>query len=147
MRIRSIDCFDDYIKFNGIIVDGVSFLDSDQIALLYHAVNGNISELHTMFHQIGVVFDDIVTFREDYISYSVKNHVLSLSKLSSGERFLLFLLACKKLNMMVIAIGLFERLGKRLINVVYDNLQDYNNLIILLVNTHLNKKFFPWKEN
>lgn len=41
----------------------------------------------------------------------------------------------------MLAIGLFERLGKRLTDVVYDNFLDYNNLVVLVSNVYLNKKF------
>lgn len=71
-----------------------------------------------MFHQIGVKFDKIQIMEEGYIAYSVNGKVLSLSKLSSGERFILYLLACKILNKKVLAIELFERLGKRLTDVI-----------------------------
>lgn len=84
--------------------------------------------------------------QEDYIAYSVNNKTLSLSKLSSEERFILFLMACKKIDASVLAIGLFERLGKRLTDVVYNNLIDYNNLVVLLSNVYLNKKFSQWME-
>jgi len=146
MHIRSIEHFSDYVSFNGNVLNGVSFLDSDQVALIYNVCNGSALELNIMFNQIGVKFDDISIMREDYIAYSVNDKVLSLSKLSSGERFILFLMACKKMNSPVLAIGLFERLSKRLTDVVYNNFKDYDNLIILLSNVYLSKKFFQWME-
>lgn len=146
MIIRSIEHFNDYVSFNGIVVNGISFLDSDQVAFIYKVCNGNMLNLGTMFNQIGIKFDRIQIMQEDYIAYSVNNKTLSLSKLSSGERFILFLMACKKIDASVLAIGLFERLGKRLTDVVYNNLIDYNNLVVLLSNVYLNKKFSQWME-
>lgn len=141
MLIRNIKHFNDYVSFNGTVINGVSFLDSDQVAFIYKVCDGDMSNLCSMFNQIGIKFDSIQIMQEDYIAYSVNNKTLSLSKLSSGERFILYLLACKKVDISVLAIGLFERLGKRLTDVVYDNFLDYNNLVVLLSNVYLNKKF------
>lgn len=146
MFIRSIEHFNDYVNFTGMVVNGVSFLDSDQIAFIYRVCDSNVPELSTMFNKIGIKFDKIQIMQEDYIAYSVDGKILSLSKLSSGERFILYLMACKKVDISVLAIGLFERLGKRLTDVVYEELRDYRNLIVLLSNVYLNKKFLQLME-
>lgn len=141
MIIRSIDHWDDFAGFNGIVVNGVSFLDLKQIALVYKACGGNKEMLCDLFHRVGIKFDDINILQEDYISYCVNGKMLPLSKLSSGERFILYLIACKVTDTSVLAVGLLERLGDQLMDVVYKELKDYNNLIILWVNASYNKKF------
>lgn len=141
MVIRSIDYWDSYAGFKGVIVDGVSFLDSKQTSLVYKACNGSKDTLCNLFHRVGIKFDDINILQEDYISYCVNGEILPLSKLSSGERFVLYLVACKKTNTPVLAVGLFERLGNRLADIVYEELRDYANLIILWSNASYDTKF------
>ena len=75
------------------------------------------------------------------VSYKVNNIWLSLADLSSGERNLLYLLACKRLNRKVILWGLFERLGERLTNLALTELKDYENLIIVVCNVILPREY------
>mgnify|MGYP001129350366 CR=1 FL=1 len=146
MIIKSYSTWKNYDNFKGEIVDGVSFLVSDQIVNVYDACCGDIDKLINMFKIVGVKFDHINVMMKSCISYSVDGLDLTLADLSSGERFVLYLLACKKLKEEVLAIGLFEILGSRLMNVVYEELRDYENLTILLFNTCLDLKFNPYME-
>lgn len=67
--------------------------------------------------------------------------------MSSGERFVLYLIACKINNISVLAISLFERIGDRLMNMVYNELGDYDNLTVLWVNASYPKSFMQyWRD-
>lgn len=58
-----------------------------------------------------------------------------LADLSSGERLLLYLLACKnKGENGILVRSLFERLGSRLTKVVKNNLFSYNGLVVVYYN-------------
>lgn len=140
MIIKDIKCWDTYVGLKTII-DGVTFLNSKEISLIYKACDGSISKLCTLFNSIGIEYDKIDIMQKSYISYSIGENNLSLSQLSSGERFLLYLLACRETNTEIVAVGLFERLGDRLTEVVYDELRDFNGLTILLANVCLDLKF------
>lgn len=61
MIIRDIKHWNSYASFNGIVVNGVSFLDSDQISLVYRACNANKNMLCDLFDKIGIKYDDIST--------------------------------------------------------------------------------------
>ena len=109
--------------------DGVTFLDADQRKTVIDACGKNVDILKNWFNTIKVNYNNWVIHDND-ISYSINNASdLTMSDLSSGERFLLFLLACKTLNMPLIAAGLFERTGNRLENIATNIIRDYDNLI------------------
>lgn len=59
MIIRDIKHWNSYASFNGIVVNGVSFLDSDQISSVYRACNANKNMLCDLFDKIGIKYDDI----------------------------------------------------------------------------------------
>lgn len=146
MIIRKNKTWNNYNTFKGEILDGISFLESRQTTIVYDACCGDINKLITMFKIVGIKFDHINVMMKSCISYSVDGLDLTLADLSSGERFVLYLLACKKLKEEVLAIALFEVLGDRLMNVVYDYLTDYDSLIILLMNVCLDPKFNQYME-
>lgn len=146
MIIRNYSTWKNYNNFKGEIVDGVSFLESDQMAIVYEACNGSKEKVAEMFKKIGIKFERINVVMRSCISYSVDGIDLTLADLSSGERFVLFLMACKKLKEEVLAIGLFEILGDRLMDVVYEELRYYSGLTVLLFNVCLDLKFNPYME-
>lgn len=146
MIIKNYSTWKNYNNFKGEIVDGVSFLESDQIANVYKACDGDKEMVCDLFRRVGIKFESINVMLKSCISYSVNGVDLTLADLSAGERFLLYLLTCKVLKEEVLAVGLFEILGSRLMNVVYEELRDYENLTILLFNACLDPKFNPYME-
>ncbi len=115
-------------------VDGITFLSIDECKVVLEASNNNLETIKKWFDLIGVKYDDININNGTYITYSVNKNVLQLADLSSGERYILYLMACKSLNKKVIANGLFERLCSRLQKVVCNELVDYDNLIVVYYN-------------
>ena len=95
------------------------------------------------FKIIGIKYDSI-SINGNAILYKVGDKELGLSDLSSGERLILYLLACKVSDKPIVVQSLFERLGNRLEQVVYDNLLDYKSLTVILYNAYIQKAFDPY---
>lgn len=123
-------------------VNGISFLDSEQIMIVLDAV-ANKNTIKGWFDKIGINYSDIKLYN-NMIFYKIKNQWLPISELSSGEKYLLYLFACKQLKREVIALGLFERIGGRLESVVLKELWDYRSLTIVVYNVILPKEFAPY---
>lgn len=138
MKIIRIDNIkDDTILQRMSYINGVTFLDIDQRKTVIDACNKDVNTLKSWFKIIKINYNDIVIHDND-VSYSVNNTSdLTLSDLSSGEKFLLYLLACKATEQPLIAAGLFERLGSRLEGVATNIIKDYDKLILIYYNAYL----------
>ena len=131
MKIIDIRYVDDSVFMNKSVKNNVLFLNSDDCKFIYEASNGNIDVIKNWFNIIGVCYDDVY-FIGKLLVYKVDDVVLALPDLSSGERFILYLLACKYVNKEVIVVSLFERLGSRLERVVYNEFKDYDLLTVII---------------
>lgn len=120
-------------------IDGVTFLLSDEHELVKEAAV-NVETIKKWFDIVGIKYDNINMIGNRFI-YNIGDKQMDLSELSSGERYIIYLLACKKLGKHVIAQGLFERMGSRLEGVIFNNLMDYENLIVVTYNAILTKEF------
>lgn len=137
MRIIDVENIKDSSVFRKThTIDGVTFLNIDECNLVLEASNNNLDVIKGWFDLIGIKYQDIVINNGNHIIYFVNNHSLQLADLSSGERYILYLIACKKLKKKVIANGLFERLCSRLQKVVCNELADYDNLIVVYYNDY-----------
>lgn len=140
MKIIDIKNVDDSIFQKNNLIKGVSFLDMEDCMFIYTASKGSISVIKSWFDKIGVIYDSIY-FVGKMVVYTVQNVELTLSNLSSGERYILYLLACKNVNKKVIAVSLFERLGSRLEHVVYNEFKDYDFLVVITYNFIIDPDF------
>ncbi len=135
MRIIDVEDIKDASVFRKTYtVDGITFLSLDECKVVLEASNNNLETIKKWFDLIGVKYDDININNGTYITYSVNKNILQLADLSSGERYVLYLMACKNLKKKVIANGLFERLCSRLQKVVCNELADYDNLVVVYYN-------------
>lgn len=141
--IKYQDIKDDGIFQKKEVISDINFLTSEEGMEVLQAANSDINTLEKWFYIIGIKHDSI-KINGQQIVYSVGNVELSLAQLSSGERILLYLLACKVSNKPIIVKSLFERMGNRLENVVYNNLTDYENLTIILYNADIKPEFTPY---
>ncbi|MCM1222807.1 MAG: hypothetical protein NC548_50955 [Lachnospiraceae bacterium] len=130
------------------VIDGISFLNRDDQKFIVDAANHDIDKIKEWFNIIGIKRDDISIMADNYIVYTVNGKTLMISDLSSGERLLLYTLACREVNKQgIILKSLFERLGSRLTKVAEEVLKDYNNIIVIWYNTRpLSLKQFEVKE-
>lgn len=119
-----------YTKY--VIIDGMSFTDREDCQLVIDAANSNIETIKKWFDIIGIKYSNIKIV-SSYAIYTVgDNKDLMLADLSSGERLLLYILACKTLNKQNLLVqSLFERLGTRLTDVCYDIIRDYEDLTVV----------------
>lgn len=121
-------------------VKKVTFLGRYKCDKVLKASKFNTNKIKEWFNAIGIKYTDIKIDGNEIIYYR-DNVQLKLSELSSGEAYILYLLASKILEDKVLAIGLFERLGKRLEDVVYKELLNYENLIIVRTNYIIPSKY------
>lgn len=130
------------------VIDGISFLNRDDQKFIVDAANHNTDKIEEWFSIIGIKHDNISIMADNYVVYTVNNKTLMVSDLSSGERLLLYTLACREVNKQnIILKSLFERLGSRLTKVAEGILKDYNNVIVIWYNTRpLSLKQFEVKE-
>lgn len=102
---------------------------------ILEAAHYDINTITEWFNTIGIEYSNIEIITNGYIIYKVKEESLMLADLSSGERLLLYLLACKnKGENGILVRSLFERLGSRLTKVVKNNLFSYNGLVVVYYN-------------
>lgn len=135
----------EFIRRN-YVIDNVSFLSRDECTFIYNSCDKDINILKCWFDKIGIVYNNLF-FIGDSVFYTIDNMQFCLSDLSSGERYLLYLMACKKVNKEVVALSLFERLGGALEDVVYNEFKDYNNLTVVVFSFIINPKFkYLYKE-
>jgi hypothetical protein len=141
MKIIYVDDIKDQSILKRIeTINGVYFMDKEQCNVIISAANNSIDTLKEWFNIIGIQYDNIKIINENIV-YTVNKKDLYLADLSSGERYILYLLACKQLNANIIAEGLLERLGNRLRNVVKEHLTNYSNLIVVYYNSYINSEF------
>lgn len=144
MRIIKIqDIKDDSILLSKTVIDGVTFLIYQECLEVVQAANFELCTVEKWFKIIGIKYDSI-SINGNAILYKVGDKELGLSDLSSGERLILYLLACKVSDKPIVVQSLFERLGNRLEQVVYDNLLDYKSLTVILYNAYIQKAFDPY---
>lgn len=138
---------DDSILQKRDFISSVTFIDSDTCNTVAEACSHGVNTLKSWFNTIGIEYTKIIIVHNT-IRYVVDGIVLSLSDLSSGERYMLYLLACKQLHKELIAGGLFERLGSRLETVATNIVKDYDELTIIVYNAYIPKelKQFEVKE-
>lgn len=133
MRIIRINDIKDITIFQRLhTVNNITFLQHEQIHLVIDAAN-DVDTLKMYFDKVGIKYDDLM-IAQGIIMYCVDGVWLPISELSGGERYILYLLACKKSELKVIAHGLFECLGDRLTNIALNEFSDYKNLIIVQYN-------------
>lgn len=133
MKILDIKYVDDKLLNSESVKDEVLFLNSDECRFIYEASNGNITTVENWFKVIGIKHDNIY-FTGKFLVYRKDGVDLTLPDLSSGERFVLYLLACKEVGRKVIALSLLERLGGRLEHIVYNEFKDDDFLTIITYN-------------
>lgn len=138
--VKYKDISDDSILQTMTVISGVTFLIKEQCMEVLNAADNSKDKLKQWFDIIGIKYDELNVEGKN-INYIVNNTELSLSDLSSGERLLLYLLACKISNKPLVVKSLFERLGNRLEQVVFENLSDYTNLIVIVYNAYPKKEF------
>ncbi len=125
------------------VVNGITFLGYEQRKFVLEAANNDLNIIKNWFTKIGICYDSIEIVKNN-IYYTVGGETLSLPDLSSGERFLLYLMAGKAINANIVACGLFERLGGRLEAVALREFRNYENLTVVIYNALLLKaqKYF-----
>lgn len=137
MHIVNIsDIKDDSILQKTNYINGIDFLDGDQCNFIVNAAENNIKTIESWFNILGIKYDNVYIINNN-IRYTIGSSELSLSGLSSGERYLLYLLAGKKIEKQIVAGGLFERLGSKYAELVIEQFKDYNNLTIITYNALL----------
>ena len=113
MHIVNIsDIKDDSILQKTNYINGIDFLDGDQCNFIVNAAKNNIETIKSWFNILGIKYNSVYIINNS-IRYTIENNELSLSDLSSGERYILYLLAGKKIEKPIVAGGLFERLGSK----------------------------------
>lgn len=137
INIEDVD--KDFLRRN-YNIDNVSFLAMEDCSFVYNSCNGDMDAIRGWFDKIGIKYDSL-SFVGELLVYSINGKQLLLSDLSSGERYLLFLLACKNVNRKVVALSLFERLGGRLEDLVYNEFKDYDNLTVIIFNFIIKPEF------
>lgn len=117
----------------------IDLISKSEVRNILNACNYNEETLKNWINLIGVNCES-VKILDEAILFTVNNKELMISRLSSGERMILYIIACKKLNKKLVIHSLFERLGKRLRNVLDDVAYDYENLVVILYNTGVTDK-------
>lgn len=105
-----------------------------EIENILKACNNDKLVLKKWIRLIGVDCDDVMILYNNAM-YRLDDKLLALSQLSSGQRIMLYIIACKKLEKKLVIHGLFERIGTYLRGVLDDVVYDYENLVILLYNS------------
>ena len=118
----------------------VTFLDTDSCDFIVEASNNNVNTIKNWFNTIGVEYTDISLVGND-ITYYIEDKALKLSSLSSGEAYILYLLACKAENKKICAFSVLEIMGSRLQNIVYEQFKDYSELTIVTFNAIVPRKW------
>lgn len=137
MKIINIsDIKDDSIFLKKNYINGIDFLDSEQCQFVVNAAKNNITTIKKWLDLLSVNYDDAY-FINGNIRYKVGNTELSLSDLSSVERYLLYLLAGREIEEQIIAGGLFERLGRKFERLVIDQFKNYEGLTVIIYNALL----------
>lgn len=130
--IRNQNIKDTSVLLKYRVIENINFLNKDDCKFIVESANHNINTIKKWYDIIGIQYSNIEIIANNYIIYTVNNESLMLADLSSGERLLLFLLACKNVNEQNILVrSLFERLGSRLTDVVCNNLTDYEGLTVI----------------
>lgn len=112
-------------------IERVDFLTRDENEFIFETSKGSLDTIKNWFDTIGIDYDSI-SIENRSIIYCTSGNRMSLCDLSHGERFLLYILAGKSIEKRIIALGLFEILGSRLLEVAERNLKDYNNHFYML---------------
>lgn len=142
MKIVNYDKISDKVLRTSECVNGITFLSSEQNDLIIETAK-DADRLKQWFDRIGIKYENIDIIGSRFV-YKVGDKQLDLSDLSSGEKYILYLMACKQVNKEIIAQGLFERLGSRLEKVVLENFADYDALTVVVYNALLPKEFKPY---
>lgn len=136
MKIISLDkIYDTDIYNRARVIDEMSLSDFEDRLKIVIAANYSKETIEDWFKAIGIQYDSLMVTKNNVI-YTVDGEELTLTELSHGERYLLFLMACKVTDDVVIAQSLLEVLGHRLRMVLYEQLYDYTNLIIATLNAY-----------
>lgn len=130
MKIECLTNVDANYLNGKFYIKNIDFLSIREIEFVWNACNKNIETLIKWFDTIGIKYNSIGVYGNN-ITYSIDGEELLLSSLSSGERMLLFLLACKEVNKPVVVIGLLENLDDDHAKIFQDNLLNFNGLTIL----------------
>lgn len=117
------------------VIKEMSLKDFDDRLKIVEAAKHSNETMEKWFKAIGVQYDTLHVTKANVL-YTVGDVELTLTELSHGERYLLFLIACKVTNDVIIAESLLEILGYRLRRVLYEQLRDYDNLIIATLNAY-----------
>lgn len=142
--IEVSDIKDDSILQRRDYINNVTFLDSDTCNIVIEACNSDLNILKLWFNKINIEYTDIFIVHNK-IYYTIDDMTLCLSDLSSGERYALYLIACKQLHKDLIAASVFERLGRRLEAVVTSIVKDYDELTIIVYNAILPKELHQYR--
>lgn len=136
MKIIDIDNIKDSSVFGKQQnVNGVSFLNKSEIDIVLKAANNDVNTIRNWFDIINIRYDKLYLVAKMPV-YIVDGEELFLSNLSSGERFLLYIIACKQLEMQIVAKGLFERLDSKLTPNIIELLRCYKNLTVITYNRY-----------
>lgn len=112
------------------IVKNVDLLSSDQVDLILKSCNRDANVLRNMFNTVGIEYNDLL-ITNGTVLYKLDDKLYHISELSHGEKYMLYLLACKKFNLKIIADGILEILGNRLVRLFEQEFSNYTELIVV----------------
>lgn len=121
------------------IKKSINLVSREEIMTIINACDHDEETLKDWINILGVNCQSVKILNVGII-FTVDNTDLLISELSSGERMILYIIACKKLNKKLVIHSLFERLGRRLRDVLDDVAYDYENLIVVLYNSGVTEK-------
>lgn len=133
MKIISITKVDESIYNNDAYIKHSLFSKEEDFHFVYEVSGGDISVIKAWMDKIWIKYDTVY-FINERVMYTINGVELTLSDLGSGERMLLYLLACKAAKKELIIGSLFERMGGKYEYFVYDEFKDEDFLTVIIFN-------------